>query len=81
MTSPVDPPLGVVQSSERGFDGAWIHVRVDKVQLPSGRVATREVVEHPGAVVIVAITRDHDVPSNAASPPPQTTAGQWPPHA
>ena len=61
MSNAADPPLGVVQSSERGFDGAWIHVRVDKVRLPSGRVATREVVEHPGAVAIVAITRGDEV--------------------
>ncbi|MBL8128169.1 MAG: NUDIX hydrolase [Chloroflexia bacterium] len=61
MTIPVDPPLGETLSSQRGFDGAWIHVRVDRVQLPSGRVATREVVEHPGAVAIVAITRDGNV--------------------
>ena len=58
---PIDPPLGVVRSSERGFDGTWIHVRVDDVQLPSGRLATREVVEHPGAVAIVAITRGGEV--------------------
>jgi ADP-ribose pyrophosphatase len=61
MTNPVDPPLGTTLASERGFDGAWIHVRVDKVQLPSGRIATREVVEHPGAVAIVAVTRDDEV--------------------
>ena len=61
MTNLVDPPLGITLASERGFDGAWIHVRVDKVQLPSGRVATREVVEHPGAVAIVPVTRDGDV--------------------
>jgi ADP-ribose pyrophosphatase len=61
MTNPADPPLGHTLASARGFDGAWIHVRVDKVQLPSGRIATREVVEHPGAVAIVAITRDREV--------------------
>ncbi|MCA9878821.1 MAG: NUDIX hydrolase [Thermomicrobiales bacterium] len=61
MTHPVDPPLGVVLSSSRGFDGAWLHVRVDSVRLPSGRIATREVLEHPGAVAIVAITRDSKV--------------------
>jgi ADP-ribose pyrophosphatase len=61
MTTPLDPPLGTILTSERGFDGAWIHVRVDKVRLPSGRVATREVVEHPGAVAIVAITCDSEV--------------------
>jgi ADP-ribose pyrophosphatase len=61
MTNPIDPPLGAILASERGFDGAWIHVRIDKVQLPSGRIATREVVEHPGAVAIVAITRGGEV--------------------
>ena len=61
MTNTSDPPLGEIRSSERGFDGAWIHVRVDNVQLPTGRIATREVVEHPGAVAVVAITRGGDV--------------------
>ena len=61
MTNQADPPLGTTLASDRGFDGAWVHVRVDKVQLPSGRIATREVVEHPGAVAIVAITEDDEV--------------------
>ncbi|MFT4038173.1 MAG: NUDIX hydrolase [Thermomicrobiales bacterium] len=61
MPAPEDPSLGTIQSSRRGFDGKWIHVRIDEVQLPSGRVATREVVEHPGAVAIVALTPDDDV--------------------
>ena len=56
-----DPPLGETLSSRRGYDGAWIHVRVDEVRLPSGRVATRETVEHPGAVAIVAVTKDRRV--------------------
>ena len=30
-----------------------VHVRVDDVRLPTGRVTTREVVEHPGSVAIV----------------------------
>ncbi len=54
----VDPPLGVTLSSRRGFDGAWVHVRVDQVRLPSGRIATRETVEHPGSVAIVGVTVD-----------------------
>jgi ADP-ribose pyrophosphatase len=41
-------------SSRRAFDGKLISVRVDTVALPSGRSATREVVEHPGAVAILA---------------------------
>ena len=43
-------------SSERAFDGKLVKVRVDKVRLPSGREATREVVEHPGAVAILPVT-------------------------
>jgi 8-oxo-dGTP pyrophosphatase MutT (NUDIX family) len=43
-------------SSERVFDGRLVSVRVDAVQLPSGREATREVVEHPGAVAILPVT-------------------------
>jgi ADP-ribose pyrophosphatase len=56
-----DPPLGETLSSRRGYDGAWVHVRVDEVRLPSGRIATRETVEHPGAVAVVAVTTDGDV--------------------
>ena len=56
--SPVEPPQTQTLSTARGFDGAWVHVRVDRVRLPSGRVATRETVEHPGAVAIVGITTD-----------------------
>ena len=56
-----DPPLGDTLASERGFDGVHVHVRVDRVRLPSGRIATREVVEHPGSVAIVAVTRERQV--------------------
>lgn len=38
--------------SERVFDGALLHVRRDRVRMPSGRTATREYVVHPGAVLI-----------------------------
>ena len=43
-------------SSEQVFDGKLVKVRVDAVRLPSGREATREVVEHPGAVAILPVT-------------------------
>jgi ADP-ribose pyrophosphatase len=56
-----DPPLGEILSSRRGFDGAHVHVRVDQVRLPSGRITTRETVEHPGSVAIVAVTRERQV--------------------
>ena len=44
-------------SSNRLFEGKIINLRRDEVMLPSGRTATREVVEHPGAVAIVPITK------------------------
>jgi ADP-ribose pyrophosphatase len=40
--------------STRAFVGKLISVRVDEVVLANGHVATREVVEHPGAVGILA---------------------------
>jgi ADP-ribose pyrophosphatase len=41
-------------SSRRAFTGRLLAMRVDEVELASGRHATREVVEHPGAVAILA---------------------------
>lgn len=41
-------------SSRRAFSGRLLSLRVDEVELESGKRATREVVEHPGAVAILA---------------------------
>jgi ADP-ribose pyrophosphatase len=41
-------------SSERPWQGRLIGLRVDEVELGNGRRARREVVEHPGAVGILA---------------------------
>ena len=38
------------------FQGRIINLRVDEALLPNGRIATREVVEHPGGVCIAALT-------------------------
>ncbi len=40
--------------SRRVFSGRLLALRVDEVELESGARATREVVEHPGAVAILA---------------------------
>lgn len=45
-------------STEKVFSGRLIGVRVDTVRTDSGREATREVVEHPGAVAILPVTDD-----------------------
>jgi 8-oxo-dGTP pyrophosphatase MutT (NUDIX family) len=37
------------------YDGRVLSFRVDHVRLPNGAVAEREVVDHPGAVVIAAL--------------------------
>ncbi len=51
---PEDSPFRVVESREV-YRGRVIGLRVDKVQMPGGRVAVREVVEHLGAVAVVAL--------------------------
>jgi 8-oxo-dGTP pyrophosphatase MutT (NUDIX family) len=40
------------------FEGRLLHVFEDTVRLPGGREARREVVEHIGAVTVVAIDND-----------------------
>ena len=40
--------------SRRAFDGRLLNVRVDEVETDDGRRSTREIVEHPGAVAILA---------------------------
>jgi len=44
-----------VVTSRRVFDGRVIALRVDQVRMSDGAVAAREVVEHPGAVGVVAL--------------------------
>jgi len=51
--------MGELLKSHRIYDGKVLGLRVDEVQLPSGEVTRREVVEHPGAVAIVAF-KDHE---------------------
>ena len=38
------------------FKGKIIKLQVDEVKLPNGKVATREIIRHPGAVAIIAVT-------------------------
>lgn len=43
------------------YRGRVAGLRVDEVRLPSGRTAQREIVEHPGAAAIVAVTDEGEV--------------------
>jgi len=40
--------------TRRVFEGRLLRVRVDEVEMADGRPAQREIVEHPGAVAILA---------------------------
>jgi len=41
-------------ASEEVFKGKLLHIRSDRVRLPDGKESVREVVMHPGAVMVVA---------------------------
>ena len=44
-----------VRSTTDIYSGRVMALRSDRVVMPGGRVATREILEHPGAVAIVAL--------------------------
>ncbi|TAA72505.1 NUDIX hydrolase [Planococcus salinarum] len=48
-------------SSERIYEGKIINLKVDEVSLPNGHTSKRELIEHPGAVAIVAITAEKKI--------------------
>lgn len=48
-------------SSTYIYQGRVINLRQDRVNLPGGRETTREIVEHPGAVVILALTNEKKI--------------------
>ena len=43
-------------SSRLVYDGKLLKVRSDTVRLPNGATTTREWIEHPGAVAVIAVT-------------------------
>jgi ADP-ribose pyrophosphatase len=47
-----------VKSSKDIYVGSVLALRADEVVMPGGRVAVREVLEHPGAVAIAALDAD-----------------------
>ena len=48
-------------SSQLIYDGRAVKLRVDTVQMPSGRQTTREIVEHADCVAIIAIDANDNV--------------------
>jgi len=49
------PQFEKTLSSSRPFSGRLIKLRIDEVLLPNGRKTTREIVEHGGAVAVLAL--------------------------
>lgn len=47
--------------TERIYDGKVVKLRLDTVELPSGRQAKREVLEHRGAVCILPVLPDGQI--------------------
>lgn len=47
--------------SQRIYDGKVVKLRLDTVELPSGRTAQREVLEHNGAVSVLPVLPDGQI--------------------
>ncbi len=45
--------------SETIFEGRVIRLQIDQVKLPNGETSTREIVKHPGAVSVMALTEEN----------------------
>jgi len=48
-------------SSRSVYRGGLLHVKEDRVELPNGREATREYINHPGAVVVIPLLANGEV--------------------
>lgn len=51
----------ICQSTEYKFKGRVVNMRLDTVLTPEGNIASREIVEHPGGVGIVALDDENNV--------------------
>ncbi|WP_156289290.1 NUDIX hydrolase [Oceanobacillus salinisoli] len=47
--------------TEKIFDGKVVQLQVDDVKLPDGKTSKREIIKHPGAVAVIAITNDNKI--------------------
>ncbi len=64
MKSPADPDGHLreqVVSREKLLEGRFLQVVRDTVRLPDGGQSYREYIQHPGAVVIIALLEDGQV--------------------
>ncbi|NCU18295.1 NUDIX hydrolase [Pallidibacillus pasinlerensis] len=43
------------------FEGRIINLYLDEVSLPNGKTSMREIIKHPGAVAVIAITEEDKI--------------------
>lgn len=48
-------------SSKTVYEGEFSRVRIDEVKLPNEKIATREIIERPNAVCVVALTKEGEI--------------------
>lgn len=48
-------------ASQRIYEGKIINLRRDTIELPNGNQSTREVVEHPGGVAVLAVDDEDNI--------------------
>ncbi|SFC43209.1 NUDIX hydrolase [Peribacillus sp. B-H-3] len=48
-------------STDKIFEGKVIKLQVDEVELPDGKTSKREIIKHPGAVAVIAVTEDNKI--------------------
>jgi ADP-ribose pyrophosphatase len=46
---------------DRIYEGKILNLRIDTVELPDKKYSKREIVEHPGGVAIVALTKENRI--------------------
>ncbi|EIJ78755.1 methanol dehydrogenase activator protein [Bacillus methanolicus PB1] len=47
--------------TEQIFSGRVVKLQVDDVELPNGQTSKREIVRHPGAVAVIAVTNENKI--------------------
>src|SRR5688572_5602563 len=55
MTSHPHRPFPILIGTQEIYEGRVINLRVDEIEIAPGQNVRREVVEHPGAVVILPV--------------------------
>ncbi|WP_026584691.1 NUDIX hydrolase [Bacillus sp. J33] len=48
-------------NTEKIFTGKVISLQVEDVELPNGKTSKREIIKHPGAVAVLALTDDNKI--------------------